>query len=163
MIQRRAVMQSGLASMVSLATSRAAEREPIWRKKAMSSYRLVRGYKRAGDVLVENALADRAELLKLIFSALLNYRDYIELSLKAILEEHGPSVGVKLETKSHKLPELWALFWKLQRTSAMTRPIMQRMPQASASLNSTTSTLDQQGPLCAQLEARNCYAAEGRA
>ena len=77
------------------------------------NYRLLRGYKRAGDILVECALADRADLLNLLFPALFNYRHYIELALKAIIEEHGAFAGVQLGRKSHRLPELWALFSKI--------------------------------------------------
>jgi len=74
------------------------------------NYRLLRGYKRAGDILVENALADRADCKNLVFPALFNYRHYIELALKAIVDDHGAFAGVSLGQKNHKLPELWKLF-----------------------------------------------------
>ena len=74
------------------------------------NYRLLRGYKRAGDILIQNALADRADCKNLIFPALFNYRHYIELALKAIVEDHGAFAGVSLGQKSHKLPELWQIF-----------------------------------------------------
>ena len=77
------------------------------------NYRLLRGYKRAGDVLVEQALSDRANLLNLIFPALFNYRHYIELALKAIIAEHGASVGIRLGKLDHKLLDIWALFLKV--------------------------------------------------
>ena len=77
------------------------------------NYRLLRGYKRAGDILTKSALADRANRPNLIFPALFNYRHYIELALKAIIEEHGAYAGVRLEKKNHKLPELWTLFLKI--------------------------------------------------
>lgn len=77
------------------------------------NYRLLRGYKRAGDILTESALSDRLDLPNLIFPALFNYRHYIELALKAIIEEHGAYVDVRPEKKSHKLPELWLLFLKI--------------------------------------------------
>lgn len=77
------------------------------------NYRLLRGYKRAGDILVECALTDRADLLNLLFPALFNYRHYIELALKAIIEEHGAFAGVGLGKKNHSLPELWTLFMKI--------------------------------------------------
>jgi hypothetical protein len=74
------------------------------------NYRLLRGYKRAGDILIQNALADRADCQNLIFPALFNYRHYVELALKAIIDDHGRFAGVSLGQKNHKLPELWQLF-----------------------------------------------------
>jgi len=74
------------------------------------SFRLLRGYKRAGDVLVQRALTDRYDRDSLVFPALFNYRHYIELALKAIAEEHGAFARMALGTKNHKLPELWKLF-----------------------------------------------------
>ena len=74
------------------------------------SFRLLRGYKRAGDILVQSALAHRYDRDNLVFPALFNYRHYIELALKAIIEEHGGFAGVGLRTKNHRLPELWDLF-----------------------------------------------------
>lgn len=73
-------------------------------------FRLLRGYKRAGDVLVQQALSDRADRDNLVFPALFNYRHYIELALKAIIEERGAFAGVALGTKDHRLPDLWRLF-----------------------------------------------------
>jgi hypothetical protein len=77
------------------------------------NYRLLQGYKRAGDILVQNARAERYDRDSLIFPALFNYRHYIELALKAIIEEHGAFAGVSLEERSHELPELWQLFLKI--------------------------------------------------
>jgi hypothetical protein len=73
-------------------------------------YRLLEGYKRAGDILIENAFADPYDRDNLIFPAIFNFRHYIELALKAIIEEHGPFAGVSIEQKNHKLLELWQLF-----------------------------------------------------
>jgi hypothetical protein len=74
------------------------------------AYRLRRGFKNAGDTLVQAALADLADRGNLVFPALFNYRHYIELALKDIIDDHGAFAGVSLGTKSHKLPELWQLF-----------------------------------------------------
>jgi hypothetical protein len=79
------------------------------------SFRLLRGYKRAGDVLVQSALTHRYDRDSLVFPALFNYRHYIELALKAIVEEHGTFAGVALGTKNHELPELWKLFLMIAR------------------------------------------------
>jgi hypothetical protein len=80
---------------------------------AERNYRLLLGYKRAGDMLIQNALAERYDRDSLIFPALFNYRHYIELALKAIIEDHGAFAGVSLGSKNHKLPELWQLFVKI--------------------------------------------------
>ena len=77
------------------------------------TYRLLQGYKRAGDILIQNALADPYERDNLIFPAIFNYRHYVELALKAIIEDHGSFAGVSLGRKNHKLPELWQLFIKI--------------------------------------------------
>ncbi len=77
------------------------------------SFRLLRGYKRAGDILIQQALSDRADRDNLVFPALFNYRHYIELALKATIESHGPFAGVTLGTKDHRLPDLWQLFVKI--------------------------------------------------
>jgi hypothetical protein len=80
---------------------------------AERNYRLLRGYKRAGDILIQSALAERCDRDSLIFPALFNYRHYIELALKAIIEDHGAFAGVSLGSKNHKLPELWQLVLKV--------------------------------------------------
>jgi hypothetical protein len=77
-------------------------------------YRLLQGYKRAGDVLIQHALADASEGDNLIWPAVFNYRHYIELALKTIIEEHGPFAGISLgKERNHKLLELWQVFIKL--------------------------------------------------
>ncbi len=80
---------------------------------AERSYRLLQGYKRAGDILIQTALAERYERDNLVFPALFNYRHYIKLALKALIEEHGNFAGVSLGKKRHKLPELWELFVRI--------------------------------------------------
>lgn len=77
------------------------------------SFRLLRGYKRAGDVLIQQALSDYADRDNLVFPALFNYRHYVELALKAIIERHGPFAGVALGKKDHKLQDLWQIFVKI--------------------------------------------------
>ena len=80
---------------------------------AERNYRLVQGYKRAGDILIQKALAERSDRDNLVFPALFNYRHYIELALKAIVEEHGAFAEVSLGSKNHNLPDLWQLFVKI--------------------------------------------------
>jgi hypothetical protein len=82
----------------------------IYPDKGERNYRLLRGYKFAGDLLVQQALADHAERNNLIFPALFSYRHYIELALKAAILEHGPFAGVLLDKPNHNLDELWKKF-----------------------------------------------------
>jgi hypothetical protein len=77
------------------------------------SYRLLRGYKRAGDILIQHALADRADRENLVFPAIFNYRHYVELALKAIIDDHGAFANVYRGEHNHKLPDLWQLFLTL--------------------------------------------------
>ena len=77
------------------------------------SYRLLKGYKRAGDILVQQALSDRTDSENLVFPALFNYRHFIELALKSIIEKHGPFAGITDFNRNHRLPELWSLFLKI--------------------------------------------------
>lgn len=80
------------------------------------NYRLLRGYKRAGDICIQTALEEPHDRQSLVFPVLFNYRHYIELALKGIIEEHGASAGVSLGTKNHKLPDLWERFMKIATT-----------------------------------------------
>src|SRR5437867_4868885 len=50
------------------------------------SYRLPQGYKRAGDVLLEQVAACSADQSNLIYPALFCYRQSLELFLKTLLE-----------------------------------------------------------------------------
>jgi len=80
---------------------------------AERNYRLLQGYKRAGDILVQTALATRCDRNNLVFPALFNYRHYIELAMKAIIEDHGRFAGVALDARNHRLPELWKTYLKI--------------------------------------------------
>jgi hypothetical protein len=43
------------------------------------------GYKRAADLLVQHATADRADRDTLVFPIIFNYRQFLELSLKYLI------------------------------------------------------------------------------
>ena len=75
-------------------------------------YRLTRGYKRAGDLLVEKALGNPADQRNLIYPIVFCYRHYIQLALKGVIEDHGPVLGI-YHGKDHNLKELWELFEKI--------------------------------------------------
>lgn len=72
-------------------------------------YRMPMGYKRAGDILVDQAATDVAELPNVIYAALFCYRQSIELFLKGLIEEfdHGSNCSPEL---THDLDKLWRRF-----------------------------------------------------
>jgi hypothetical protein len=76
-------------------------------------YRLGKGYKLAGDVLVQNFLGEPHDHDNLIYPILYCYRHYIEVTLKEIVENHGQWVGIILQKKDHDLPRLWKLFFQI--------------------------------------------------
>ena len=69
---------------------------------------MMNGYKKAGDVLVGRATDEMAERDVLVFPAIFNYRQFIELSLKYLLSTYGPAVGVPAVWNTHALTKLWA-------------------------------------------------------
>jgi len=72
-------------------------------------YRLPKGYKRAGDILTEQALDDPVDRRNIVYAALFCYRQSIELFLKSLIHEFGQD-GVKYD---HRLNDLWKGFTKL--------------------------------------------------
>lgn len=76
-------------------------------------YRLNLGYKLAGDVLVERALRDRVERRNLLFPIIFSYRHYVELAIKALLDEHAATVGYKPDLSKHELTRLWEQLRKM--------------------------------------------------
>lgn len=73
------------------------------------SWKMMDGYKMAGDHLVERALANFGERDRLVFPILFTYRHFIELSLKVLIDRFGPGHGVPANWNTHKLMELWGL------------------------------------------------------
>lgn len=76
-------------------------------------YRLIKGYKRAGDVLIQRALADSLESRNLVYPAVFCYRHYVELALKHLIKEHGPLSDTRRKKIDHKLENLWLCFREL--------------------------------------------------
>ena len=71
---------------------------------------MTEGYKKAADLMVEAAAADRLARNTLVFPIVFNYRQFLELSLKYQLATFGPEVGVDPNWTSHDLAKLWAEF-----------------------------------------------------
>jgi hypothetical protein len=72
------------------------------------SYRLPKGYKRAGDVVLEHFVAHNVDQANLIYPALFCYRQAVELFLKTIVERFGQRAK-----NIHDLKTLWANFLQL--------------------------------------------------
>ncbi|MDB6117207.1 MAG: uncharacterized protein JWO08_988 [Verrucomicrobiaceae bacterium] len=69
-------------------------------------YRLPIGYKRAGDLLIEQAMADVVDRRNVIYPILFCYRQSIELFLKQIITDFG----TPKEKLNHDLDTLWKQF-----------------------------------------------------
>ena len=81
----------------------------ILRDKGERFYRLPKGYKRAGDILVEQAATDVADRANVIYAALFCYRQAIELFLKHLIDEFGKG-RVYSPKHTHELNHLWERF-----------------------------------------------------
>jgi hypothetical protein len=73
------------------------------------------GYKVAADILVEEAIADRISRYDLIYPILFCYRQFIELSLKGLIESYGARVGVRAPGNIHDLKKLLKSFRRVLR------------------------------------------------
>lgn len=67
-----------------------------------------RGYKRAGDILVGQALKEQSDMNFLVYPIIFCYRHYLELNLKWILMNYGKYAGIGPDTSSHNLRKLWS-------------------------------------------------------
>jgi hypothetical protein len=64
-------------------------------------YRMIQGFRDAGDLLAAEGAADPNRAQNLLYPAIFNYRQSIELHLKYILMAYGPLAGEKPDFKSH--------------------------------------------------------------
>lgn len=71
------------------------------------TWRMTSGYKMAADLMVERAAGNYHDKDLLVFPIIFNYRHFIELSLKSLIADYGPAVGVDANWKSHDLLVLW--------------------------------------------------------
>jgi hypothetical protein len=77
-------------------------------------YRLPMGYKRAGDILADQAATDVLDRRNIIYAALFCYRQAIELFLKRLIDEFGKRPTLV----NHRLDCLWAEFTCIVNESA---------------------------------------------
>lgn len=71
-------------------------------------YRMIRGFYRAGDVLVAEAEAEPGQSINLLYPIIFTYRQCIELHLKYLLMAFGPWADEVPEFRRHGLVALWA-------------------------------------------------------
>ncbi|MBI4464037.1 MAG: hypothetical protein HY647_04980 [Acidobacteria bacterium] len=72
-------------------------------------YRMPMGYKRAGDILIDQAAANVVDRNDIIYAAIFCYRQSIELFLKRVIEEFGKG-KVYSPKNTHDLSRLWERF-----------------------------------------------------
>lgn len=82
---------------------------PVVRDPGERFYRMPMGYKRAGDILIDQAAADLVDRRNIIYAALFCYRQSIELFLKRLIEEFG-NRKVYSPKNTHELSRLWERF-----------------------------------------------------
>ena len=82
---------------------------PVVRDPGERFYRMPMGYKRAGDILIDQAAAVVVDRRNIIYAALFCYRQSIELFLKRLIEEFGNG-KVYSPKNTHELSRLWERF-----------------------------------------------------
>ena len=71
------------------------------------------GYFEAAKLLLEACQTDDGDAGRLGYPAIFLYRQYIELSLKQVIAEYGPVVGIEPNWTTHDLSRLWTLYTKV--------------------------------------------------
>ena len=64
--------------------------------------RMIKGFHEAGDLVVEQSMAERHRGLNLLYPAIFNYRQSLELRLKYLLMAYGPLADEAPDFRSHK-------------------------------------------------------------
>lgn len=85
-------------------------------------HHLTQGYKLAADLLVEQAEAEAWRRRKLVYPIVYCYRHFLELTLKAMLEEYGSMGNVAANWSHHRLEDLWRDFRTLLRNLGSDHP-----------------------------------------
>jgi hypothetical protein len=70
-------------------------------------YRMIRGFHEAGDLLIAESKAEPHSAQNLVYPALFAYRQAVELRLKNIVIDFGPTAGEKPNFRTHDLVDLW--------------------------------------------------------
>jgi hypothetical protein len=74
---------------------------------------MMEGYKKAADLMVAQAAANRFDRDYLVCPIIFNYRQFLELSIKYLIATYGRTVGIKPVWKSHDLVSLWKLYGEM--------------------------------------------------
>lgn len=85
---------------------------PLPRDPGERFYRMPMGYKRAGDLLIEQAACDVVDRNNVIYAALFCYRQAVELFLKKLIADFGRDVK---PPSGHDLSKLWNAFEAILR------------------------------------------------
>lgn len=85
-------------------------------------YHLTEGYKLAADLLVDQAEAEAWRRRKLVYPIVFCYRHFLELTLKAMLEQYGSMGNVTANWSHHRLEDLWRDFRTLLRNLGSDHP-----------------------------------------
>jgi hypothetical protein len=91
------------------------------RDPAERFYRMPMGYKRAGDLLLDQAATNVVDRANVIYAALFCYRQSIELFLKRLIAEFGNDRAYK-KKHVHELNVLWDRFMDVVNDRAMANP-----------------------------------------
>jgi hypothetical protein len=94
------------------AVSGAPEAE-IHRDSFTRSVFMIDGYKRAADILVDEAETDHIARGELVYPIIFSYRQFLELSLKWQISTYGSICGIPKPKNGHKLKELFEDFSKI--------------------------------------------------
>lgn len=78
--------------------------------KNQRTYLIMEGYRKGADLMVGEALGDRAQRDFLVYPIIFSYRQYIEIALKDLISNYGPHVGFKAVWNTHDLNVLWRTF-----------------------------------------------------
>lgn len=85
-------------------------------------HHLTEGYKLAADLLVDQAEAEAWRRQKLVYPIIFCYRHFLELTLKAMLEEYGSMGNIASNWSHHRLEDLWRDFRTLLRHLGADQP-----------------------------------------
>jgi hypothetical protein len=85
-------------------------------------YQLIEGYKLAADLLVEQGEDEAWRRRKLVYPIVFCYRHFLELTLKAMLDEYGEMANISPNWSHHRLENLWNDFRALLRNLGSDQP-----------------------------------------
>jgi hypothetical protein len=88
-------------------------------------YRMPQGFMRAAHLLVDQALTDVSDRMDIVYPILFCYRQAVELYLKQLIENFGPSMASVIDTRrpSHKLDEYWNEFKAILQDRGYDEPL----------------------------------------